>query len=186
MNENLFSRDRLQPALLDRLIDDAPAVRNEAPESKTISRSRLREIVLRDLGWLFNATGPLGDVDEHRFPHAHHSVLNYGMPSLSGKLVSRIELFDMEQALRQAILDFEPRILPGTLVVTGRRPMDDLAHHNVLEFEIAGELWSQPYPIELLLRTDVDLETGMVKVHDGKLSASAIRTPRTPGAPGAG
>ena len=177
MSENLFSRDRLQPALLDRLIDDAPESKQEPPESKTISRGRLRDIVLRDLGWLFNSTGPLDDADERRFPHARHSVLNFGMPCLSGKLVSRIELFDLEQALRQAILDFEPRILPGSLVVTGRQLGDELDHHNILQFEITGELWAQPYPIELLLRTDVDLETGMVKVHDGKLSASAMRSP---------
>jgi len=177
MNENLFSRDRLQPALLDRLIDDAPENKQESSESKVISRMRLRDIVLRDLGWLFNATAPLDDVDERRYPHARHSVLNFGIASLSGKLVSRMELFDLEQALRQAILDFEPRILSGTLVVTGTQPVDDLGHHNVLQFEISGELWALPYPLELLLRTDVDLETGMIKVQDGKLSASAMRQP---------
>jgi type VI secretion system protein ImpF len=177
MSEHQFARDRLQPALLDRLLDDAPAVQQEAPEAKAISRNRLRDIVLRDLGWLFNASCALTDIDERRFPHARRSVLNFGMPCLSGKLVSRIELYDLEQALRQAILDFEPRILVGTLVVTGRRLADELAHHNVLQFEIAAELWSQPYPIELLLRTDVDLETGMVKVRDSKLSAAAARAP---------
>jgi len=188
MNDNLFSRDRLQPALLDRLIDDAPHSRTEAPESKTISRSRLREIVLRDLGWPFNASAPPGHGDEQRFSYARHSVLNFGMPCLSGKLVSQIELFDLEQALRQAIIDFEPRILPGTLLVQGKTPADELGHHNVVEFEISGQLWSLPYPVELMLRTDLDLETGMVTVQDGKLSAAAIHTPvRTPvRPPGAG
>lgn len=175
MSDSTYSRDRLQPALLDRLIDDAPQNKAEAVELKVISRNRLREIVLRDLGWLFNATGPLHDVDERRFAYARHSVLNFGMPCLSGKLVSRIEMFDMEQALRQAILDFEPRILPATLVVSGRQPLDELAHHNILQFEISGHLWSQPYPLELLIRTDVDLETGMVAIRDDKLSTAAIR-----------
>jgi type VI secretion system protein ImpF len=173
MNDSLFSRDRLQPALLDRLIDEAPHSEAEAVEQRVISRARLREIVLRDLGWLLNATGALGEPDERHHAHARHSVLNYGMPCLSGKLVSRVELFEMEQALRQAIVDFEPRILPGTLTVHGKRPADELGHHNVLEFEIAGQLWAQPYPLELLLRTEVDLETGMVEVQDSKLSAAA-------------
>lgn len=175
MTDNLFSRDRLQPALLDRLIDDAPESKAESSDQKVISRNRLREIVLRDLGWLLNATGPLSDVDERRFPHARRSVLNFGMPCLSGKLLSHIELFEMEQSLRQAIIDFEPRILPGTVTVTGRQPVDELGHHNILQFEIAGQLWAQPYPIELLLRTDVDLETGMVEVQDGKVSAAVMR-----------
>lgn len=176
MSNNQFSRDRLQPALLDRLIDEAPQNKHEAIDQKVISRSRLREIVLRDLTWLFNATGPLHDADERRHAHARRSVLNYGIPCLSGKLVSHVALFDLEQALRQAIVDFEPRILPGTLAVKGTLPADDLSHHNTLQFEISGQLWSQPYPLELLLKTDLDLETGMVMVQDGNMSASAMRT----------
>ena len=168
MNETAFARDRLQPALLDRLIDDAPHERTEASDAKIISRRRLREIVLRDLGWLFNATSGLGAADERRFEPARRSVLNFGMAPLSGKLVSKIELFDLEQSLRRAILDFEPRILADTLSVTGQRPVDELGHHNILEFDIAGQLWSQPYPLEMLLKTAVDLETGMVQVRDGK------------------
>lgn len=176
MSDALFSRDRLQPALLDRLIDEAPGSASESADHKVISRSRLREIVLRDLGWLLNATGALHDVDERRFSHARRSVLNFGMPCLSGKLASRVELFEMEQTLRRAIVDFEPRIVPDTLVVRGSHPLDDLGHHNVLQFEIGGQLWSQPYPLELLLKTDIDFETGMVQVHEGTLSASLVRT----------
>lgn len=175
MSDSLFSRDRLQPALLDRLIDETPHSKSEAMEQKVISRSRLRDIVLRDLTWLLNATGGLQDADERRHAYARRSVLNFGMPCLSGKLVSHVELFDMEQSLRQAILDFEPRILPDTLAVTGKMPADELGHHNILQFEISGQLWAQPYPLELLLKTDVDLETGMVKIQDGKLSAAAVR-----------
>jgi type VI secretion system protein ImpF len=183
MSDHSFSRDRLQPALLDRLIDEAPQDQREATEARAISRSRLREIVLRDLGWLLNATAPLSsglveeDISGQGDSPARHSVLNYGMPCLSGQLVSRLELYDLEQALRQAIVDFEPRILPTTLVVTGRQPVDELGHHNLLQFDISGEIWSQPYPLELLLRTDLDLETGMVMVHDAKTSASAMRSP---------
>ena len=41
-----------------------------------------------------------------------------------------------------------------------------LDHHNQLQVQIRGSMWAQPVPIELLLRTDVDLETGQVAVHD--------------------
>lgn len=174
MNDSLFSRDRLQPALLDRLIDDEPGMQTEPIDKKTISRSRLRQIVLRDLTWLFNATGGIGEVDDRTYAHAKHSVINFGMPSLSGKLVSKIEMFDLEQALRRAIIDFEPRILADSLTVTGKLPVDELSHHNIIEFEISAQLWAQPYPLELLLRTDLDLETGMVEVRDSKSSVSAV------------
>ena len=38
--------------------------------------------------------------------------------------------------------------------------------HNVLSVTIRGELWSMPYPLEILLRSDIDLETGQVVLHD--------------------
>ena len=38
--------------------------------------------------------------------------------------------------------------------------------HNVIEFEIRGHLWAQPVPLEMLLRTQLDLEAGQVEVRD--------------------
>jgi type VI secretion system protein ImpF len=164
----VFSRDRLQPALLDRLVDDSPNSAVEPMEARAIGRSRLRQCVLRDLSWLFNAQATLEDEvrDPAEFRHALHSTVNYGMPPLAGKLVSKVEMLDLENAMRQAILDFEPRILPDSLVVRGLPPNDPLSHHNVLSFEITGRLWAQPYPLELMLKTDLDLETGMVELRD--------------------
>ena len=39
-------------------------------------------------------------------------------------------------------------------------------HHNVIGVEISGQLWAQPVPLELLVRTEIDLETGQVEVAD--------------------
>ena len=41
-----------------------------------------------------------------------------------------------------------------------------LEHHNVIGVEISGQLWSQPIPIDLLVRTEIDLEGGQVEVAD--------------------
>lgn len=38
--------------------------------------------------------------------------------------------------------------------------------HNTIEFEIRGELWAQPVPLDILLRTRLDLEAGQVEVRD--------------------
>ena len=48
--------ERLQPALLDRLTDDEPDKKVEAREARVFTKRRLRQAVLRDLAWLFNAT----------------------------------------------------------------------------------------------------------------------------------
>ena len=41
-----------------------------------------------------------------------------------------------------------------------------LDHHNVIGVEIQGHLWAQPIPLELLVRTEIDLETGRVEIAD--------------------
>lgn len=162
-----FSRDRLLPALLDRLIDDRPHDAAESTESRVLSKAGLRQSVLRDLAWLFNAQAAVdGAIDGDVFALAKHSTINYGISPLSGALVSKLEMGDLEQMLRQAIIDFEPRILADSLIVRGVAPADPLGHHNSLTFEITAMLWAQPYPLELLLKTDLDLETGLVELKD--------------------
>src|SRR5688500_3984031 len=71
-----FSRDRLLPALLDRLVDDRPHEASEAIESRVLSKAGLRQSVLRDLAWLFNAQAAVdGTIDGDVFPHALHSTI---------------------------------------------------------------------------------------------------------------
>lgn len=158
-------KDRLQPALLDRLVDAARGAPQEPPAARVLSRQQLREAVLRDLGWLFNTTC-LGAAAFGRFDAARRSVLNFGLPALAGTTISTVDLPALEQAIRQAILDYEPRILAPSLQVQVLVPEALLEQHNIVRIRIRGVLWSQPVPIELLLRTDLDLETGVVELRD--------------------
>ncbi len=158
-------RNRLQPALLDRLTDDARGDRVEADDHRVMSKAQLRQAVLRDLGALFNAVQPLG-AEADAYPMLADSVLNYGLPPLSGQLASRLDVSVLERAIRQAIVRFEPRILPDSLHVRALEATSVLDTHNVIEFEIRGHLWSQPVPLEILLRTQLDLEAGQVEVRD--------------------
>ena len=122
--------------------------------------------MLRDLAWLFNATAPGSSIDWSRAPHARNSVLNYGLPALSGNTASTIDPLVLQARVRQAILDHEPRILPATLLVEVLISDAQMDHHNQIGFRISGQLWAQPVPLELLLHTDIDLETGRVAVRE--------------------
>lgn len=158
-------QDRLQPALLDRLTDEAPDTKVEPREQRVMSKSRLRQAVLRDLAWLLNATRAVPGIDATNAPYAWRSVTCFGLPPLSGRVASSVEVEDLERAIRQAILDFEPRILPATLHVRALHTQE-VDHHNVIGVEIQGSLWAQPVPLELLVRTEIDLETGQVQIED--------------------
>ncbi len=156
-------QDRLQPALLDRLIDEEPDKKVESREHQSISRAQLRQAALRDLAWLFNSTR-LGDLQA--YPYADRSVVNFGLPALSGETASTLDAIALENAVREAILAFEPRIIPASLQVEALVTEMQLDHHSVISIQIRGHLWAQPVPIELLLRTELDLETGAVEIRD--------------------
>jgi len=158
--------DRLQPALLDRLTDDEPEQIKETLQNSVVSKGRLKRTVLRDLVWLLNTTAYDVDGALGMYPEVQRSVINYGVPVLSGRVFSGVNWRDLERQIHAAIVAFEPRILPGTLSVKASVPADLTGHHNLLQFELRGELWSMPYPVELLLRSELDLETGYMKLTD--------------------
>jgi type VI secretion system protein ImpF len=160
------ARDALQPALLDRLTDHDPTRKVEGRDERVLSRAQLRASVLRDLSWLFNSTNLASTEDLTDFPLAAQSTLNFGLTPLAGSPVASLDLHEVERILKEAILRFEPRILPGSLAVRGIA--HDSMGHNVISFEITGELWSQPYPVELLIKTDMDLESGEIRIAEGR------------------
>ncbi len=159
------TREPLRASLLDRLTDERPEERSEAPGASGVSISMLRETVLRDVGWLLNTTrlseSPL--LEENEF--AAHSVLNYGIPDLVGMTGSSVDVAELERELKQSLIDFEPRILPQTLRVRVSRPKDELSF-NALSFSIEGQLWAEPSPVAISLRSEIDLETGSVNVSE--------------------
>jgi len=157
--------EKLQPSLLDRLADEAPAERVEARSRRVISLSRLRHLVRRDLSWLLNAGNMEALEDLEPYPAVQDSVINYGIPDVSGLTVTGLEKEEIERVIKQALLKFEPRILSRTLRVRADISPDRM-NQNAIIFEIEGQLWAQPMPAELFLKTEIDLETGQVEVRD--------------------
>lgn len=88
----LTVKERVQPSLLDRLTDEEPDKNVESRERRVISLERLRECVMRDLGWLLN-TGKLSQVQSlDEYPEVARSVVNYGSLDLSGRYLSSADL----------------------------------------------------------------------------------------------
>lgn len=172
----LGAQDRLQPSLLDRLTDHDPGSRVEALEARVLTRRQLRDAVLRDLSWLFNAVCEEPDITNRdnpertalwkSVPHAAESVINFGIVPLTGQTMSIHNFPRIEAQIRLAIIRFEPRLDPNTVEVrivndlsTGLRPTS-------LRLTIKGQMWNQPVPLELLLSAEVDVDTGQAAVRD--------------------
>jgi type VI secretion system protein ImpF len=158
----LAPRERLHPSLLDRLLDDEPDRRQESADRRVFSMAQLRQAVLRDLAALLNtpALDQSDPLDDH--PRVARSVVNYGVRDLSGVIHSGIDLAAHERRIREAIWNFEPRILRDSVRV--RAVSSQKMGRNALSFEIEGELWAHPAPLHVVLKSEIDLDTGDTRV----------------------
>ncbi len=94
------------------------------------------------------------------------SVLNFGVQDITGMTAASRSSEQMRYQLLEALRRFEPRIIPNTISI--KMEVDPkLMNNRSIRFEIWGDLWSQPIPESLFIKTEMDLETGECKLNRG-------------------
>jgi type VI secretion system protein ImpF len=156
-------KERLQPSLLDRLTDTEPGKTKESSSQQSMSQTQFKAAVIRDLGWLLNSVALEVCEDLDNYPAVKRSVINYGLPDLSGHTSSTIDARSVEKAIREAIHLYEPRIIRNSLEVKVHSDPSAMAH-NSLVFEIAGAVFGQPSPFQVVLKSELDLENSEFKL----------------------
>jgi type VI secretion system protein ImpF len=114
---------------------------------------------MRDLTWLLNTHADVTLSEFDAYDEIPSSVLNYGVENVSGKTLSSLGIDDMRYRLSEALQRFEPRIIPNTVSIIMDTDPGEMSN-RALQFEIRGDLWTQPIPESLFIRTELDLETG--------------------------
>lgn len=155
--------ERLQPSLLDRLTDHDPSAKTERRDDRVIDIKTLREIIQRDLSWLLNTANAGKLIDNDRFPRASNSVLNYGIREVAGDYSSVERADRIRRSIQSAISRFEPRIREGSVDVSLRKDEDE-QRQTIISFDIHADMWAQPLPMELYLRSEMDITTGQLKL----------------------
>lgn len=158
--------ERLQPSLLDRLTDNEPGNLKETRETRVIDISRLREIIQRDLSWLLNTTNAESSFDAEALPNVSRSVVNYGLREVSGEFSTTERAEKIRRSIQRAISTYEPRIIKGTVDVT-LNP-DGEGSDMMVALIIRADMWAQPLPLELYLRSQVDVTTGEISVEGSR------------------
>ena len=93
------------------------------------------------------------------YPRVQRSIINYGMPAVIGRNVYSLPASLIEERLRRAITDFEPRIRPETMQVKvtaeeSGRPNPE----RPLQFVISGEILGAEGSIQVLINSLWDPE----------------------------
>lgn len=140
-----------------RLIEAATV--ESADLRMTISMTRLRECVLRDLVVLFNSSNLGASQDLSPYPRVASSVINYGITPYTGRSLSAVNAAVAVEDMRSAIQRFEPRL---SNVKVRLELIPDRADEQALTFRIDADLWGEPMAEHLILRSQIDTETGDV------------------------
>jgi type VI secretion system protein ImpF len=93
------------------------------------------------------------------------SVVNYGMPNLAGRSLATLDPEQAAARIQRAIETFEPRL--SKIRVTSDNT-GHAAERFALDFRVEAELWGQPIPQRLLVRTRFDVDSGQVHVSESR------------------
>lgn len=156
---------RYLPNLFDRLSNDFRFQDSETAESISHSQNDYKQSVLHDLKYLLNTLNSNNQFDIELYPEVSASTVNYGVPPIAGKFSSVMQVLHIENIIRNAILSYEPRIMPSSLFVAAV-PTDPNKSflNNVIPLRIGGQLWMEPYPLDFLVQTMLDVETNRIQL----------------------
>jgi type VI secretion system protein ImpF len=135
-----------------------------------VNASVLREAVRRDIEALFNVERyesglQLTDLERKGyetpeeliadFPQARRSVVNYGVPSFSGRLITDFDLAALAKELKEVVAVFEPRLKRDTIRVKVSQ-----GEKTGMRIELDAMLMLSPVAERLRLSTAIDLDNG--------------------------
>ncbi|HTU65319.1 MAG TPA: type VI secretion system baseplate subunit TssE [Steroidobacteraceae bacterium] len=135
----------------------------ESLDRRVFTMRRLRDAVFRDITWLLNSMSLDSTEDLARYPEVERSVINYGMPTLAGRQMSSIDPQRTAERIARAISQFEPRLSKVRVTPETRKQGEE---NFAVAFQVEADLWGQPVPQHLVLRTSIDLESGAINVSE--------------------
>ncbi|MFN0113207.1 MAG: type VI secretion system baseplate subunit TssE [Paracoccaceae bacterium] len=133
----------------------------------------LREAVRRDMEALFNTERTQSgfvatDIEWQTaetpgevlagFPEVRRSVLNYGVPSFSGRRASDFDASSLARELKEVVATFEPRFKRDTIRVTV-----NAGQGGDFRISVEAMLLMSPVPERMRLSTKIDLDNGDAK-----------------------
>ena len=161
----------LKPSVLDKLIADMGRLREDGTRFKTpcyipqldrFGETELRACIQRDIAWILNDINFEAAIDLDNYPEVKTSVLNQGMPELTGRSLDSQALGKRAQEVAGAVRAFEERLRPDSIRVVFDKEL--VGTDNKLTFAIAGDIRNAIEESWVEFKSTVDLDDGHVEV----------------------
>lgn len=172
---------KLNPTLFDKLTlsERVTAVLDEGRSELTDAQARatggvrvdldrytesaLRTTVRRELSWLLNTVHMGAGQDLSRYPHVQTSVLNYGLPDLTGRVSTAKAVQSRARDIEAAIRVYEPRMDPAKTRVEAE---PGVGFDNAVSYVIYGDITGAVKGLPVKFFANVEVETGEAVVRE--------------------
>lgn len=152
----------VQLSILDRLTDEEPASRVEAPITREKSLRMMRAAVKRDLEALLNTIRTAEKVPD-AYTELRDSLWLYGLPDLNSISLQNAQDEDrLLRGLERAIQLFEPRLARVRVTSYDRV----VKSRQVVEFHLEAMLMIEPAPERIAFDTVLEIGKGSYRVKD--------------------
>ncbi|WON77494.1 type VI secretion system baseplate subunit TssE [Serratia sp. UGAL515B_01] len=152
------------PCLWDRLLDDEPRQQTEAWDKYHFDIRAMRAMVQRNIFDILNTANIESRLTAGRHREVASSVLNFGISPLVGGHATPHNWTIIERMIREALLRFEPRLLPESIIINLHGDKKSPVSNGVINFEIRGLVAWDPHPFDLSLGARYDIETDSASV----------------------
>jgi type VI secretion system protein ImpF len=169
---------KLNPSLFDKLTLDNRVVdildqgEGETPEVKATAtamdvarynETAMRNSVRRELNWLLNTINLAAVQDLDPYPQVKTSVLNYGLPDLTGRISTKGAIQARAAEIGQTIRLFEPRLDANHLEVAAS---GEVGVDNAVSYVIRGDIRSAVRMMPVKFYAAIEVETGEAIVRE--------------------
>jgi type VI secretion system protein ImpF len=141
---------------------DAPRGGRGPRTRQPITEALLRTEVTHDLEAMLNTVALEASLDMSDVPYVRRSILNFGIPDLANRTIDEARLTEIPEELRNAIINYEPRIVADTLSVERDTSVD--ASDLKVRFVVRAELMCEPVHLPVEFVADV-VDTGKIVLH---------------------
>jgi type VI secretion system protein ImpF len=152
----------IQLSILDRLTDDEPGSRMEAPITREKSLRMMRAAVKRDLEALLNTIRTAETVPDP-YTELRDSLWLYGLPDINSISLQNAQDEDrLLRGLERAIQLFEPRLARVRVTSYDRI----VKSRQAVEFHVEAMLMIEPAPERIAFDTVLEVAKGSYRVKD--------------------
>jgi type VI secretion system protein ImpF len=141
----------------ERVISERSSIRRRGTDEVL-----LRNDLTRDLSSLVDTIDLASVTDLEGLEHVKKSIVNFGLYDLTHVILSSDATEEVIENLRRALLEHEPRLLPGSLTITRTDSSDDVGQR--IKFSIRAEMMCKPLDVPVEFVAELDSTSGKVLV----------------------